>query len=63
MHLNITDHLQMKRAFLATPQRVHGVSRCRALASGLSAWGPGVDPTSVHVGFLVDKTALGQIFV
>jgi hypothetical protein len=34
----------------------------RRLAAGLSPWRPGFDPGSVHVGFVVDKVALGQGF-
>jgi hypothetical protein len=34
----------------------------RRLVAGLSPRRPGSDPGSVHVGFLVDKMALGQIF-
>jgi len=59
MHLNSTDFVQMKRAFLKPPLWVQGVSRCRLLAADLSAWGPEVDPMSVHVGFAVNKTAMG----
>jgi hypothetical protein len=33
------------------------------LVAGLSLWGPGYVPGSVHVGFVVDKVALGQIFL
>jgi hypothetical protein len=34
----------------------------RRLVAGLSPWRPGFDPGSVHVGFVVDKVALGQVF-
>jgi hypothetical protein len=34
----------------------------RRLAAGLPPWRPGFDPGSVHVGFVVDKVALGQVF-
>jgi hypothetical protein len=34
----------------------------RRLVAGLSPRRPGFDPGSVHVGFVVDKVALGQIF-
>lgn len=63
MHLSSTGLVQMKCAFLKPPLWVQGVSRCRLLAADLSTWGPGVDPMSVHVGFVVNKTALGQIYV
>jgi len=35
----------------------------RLLVVSLSPWGFGFDLTSVHVGFMVDKVALGQVFV
>jgi hypothetical protein len=34
----------------------------RRLVTGLSPRRPGFDPGSVHVGFVVDKVALGQAF-
>jgi hypothetical protein len=34
----------------------------RRLVAGLSPRRPGFDPGSVHVGFVVDKVALGQVF-
>jgi hypothetical protein len=34
----------------------------RRLAAGLPARRSGFDPGSVHVGFVVDKVALGQVF-
>jgi hypothetical protein len=34
----------------------------RRLAAGLPPRRPGFDPLSVHVGFVVDKVALGQVF-
>jgi hypothetical protein len=35
----------------------------RRLAAGLSPRRPGFDPRSVHVGFVVDKVVLGQVFL
>jgi hypothetical protein len=35
----------------------------RWLVAGLSTRRPGFDPRSVHVGFVVDKVALGQVFL
>jgi hypothetical protein len=35
----------------------------RALVAGLLRQRPGFAPGSIHVGFLVDKVALGQIFL
>jgi hypothetical protein len=34
----------------------------RRLVAGLSPLRPGFDPGSVHVGFVVDKVTLGQVF-
>jgi hypothetical protein len=34
----------------------------RRLVAGLSSRRPGFDPASVHVRFMVDKVALGQVF-
>jgi hypothetical protein len=34
----------------------------RRLAAGLPLRRPGFDPGSAHVGFVVDKVALGQVF-
>jgi hypothetical protein len=34
----------------------------RRLVAGLSPRRPGFDPGSVHVGFVVDKVALGHVF-
>jgi hypothetical protein len=34
----------------------------RRLVAGLSPQRPGFDPGSVHVGFVVEKVALGQVF-
>jgi hypothetical protein len=34
----------------------------RQLVAGLSPWRPRFAPGSVHVGFVVDKMAFGQVF-
>jgi len=39
------------------------VERLRQLFAGLSRRGPEFDPTSVHVRFVVDNMALGQVFL
>jgi hypothetical protein len=38
------------------------VPRLRRLVAGLPPRRPGFDPGSVHVGFVVDKVSLGQVF-
>lgn len=35
--------------------------RLRRLATGLSRWTPGFSTWSVHMGFVVDKVALGPV--
>jgi hypothetical protein len=35
----------------------------KRLVTGLSPWYAGFAPGSVHVGFVVDKVALGQVFL
>jgi hypothetical protein len=35
----------------------------RSLVAGLSPWRLGFTPGSIHVGFVVDKVALGQVFL
>jgi hypothetical protein len=35
----------------------------RSLVAGLSPGRPGIAPGSIHVGFVVDKVALGQVFL
>jgi hypothetical protein len=40
-----------------------GVPWLRRLVAGLSPRKPGFDPGSVHVGFVVHKVALGQVFL
>jgi hypothetical protein len=43
--------------------REQAVPWLRRLVAGLSPRRPGFDPGSVHVGFVVDKVALGQVFL
>jgi hypothetical protein len=35
----------------------------RQLVTSLSPQGPGFNPRSVHVGFLVERVTMGQVFV
>jgi hypothetical protein len=46
-----------------TTQNYSIVGRLRPLAAGLSPRRPGFAPGSTHVGFVVDKVALGQVFL
>jgi hypothetical protein len=39
------------------------VKLLRRLVAGLSSQRPGFMPVSVHVGFVVDKMALGQVYL
>jgi hypothetical protein len=43
-------------------RHVLAVPWLRRLAAGLPPRRPGFDPGSVHVGFMVDRLALGQVF-
>jgi hypothetical protein len=54
------------RKDLAGYETLHGrkaVSWLRRLVAGLSPRRPGFNPGSVHVGFVVDKGAPGQVFL
>jgi hypothetical protein len=42
---------------------IGAVSWLRSLVTGLSPRRPGFTPGSIHVGFVVDKVALGQVFL
>jgi hypothetical protein len=48
--------------FTAVRHVKRAVPWLRRLAAGLPLRRPGFDPESVHVGFVVDKVALGQVF-
>jgi hypothetical protein len=39
------------------------VADLRRLVTGLSPGRPSLDPRPVHVGFVVDKVMLGQVFI
>jgi hypothetical protein len=50
-------------AYLSLSRGMYGaVSWLRRLVAGISPRRPGFNPGSVHVGFVVDKVALGQVF-
>jgi hypothetical protein len=40
-----------------------GHAIAQAVLTGFSLQRPGFTPMSVHVGFVVDKVALGQVFL
>jgi hypothetical protein len=48
--------------FHPVPDNITAVPWLRRLVAGLSPKRPGIDPGSVHVGFVLDKVALGQVF-
>jgi hypothetical protein len=48
--------------FLSKLSRYKAAPWLRRLAAGLPPRRPGFDPGSVHVGYVVDKVALGQVF-
>jgi hypothetical protein len=60
-HYPETSHPNPKYPLLETWSRA--VPWLRRLAPGLPPRRPGFDPGSVHVGFVVDKVALGQVFL
>jgi hypothetical protein len=39
------------------------ISKLWRLAAGLSPWRLGFNPSPVHVAFVVDKEAMGQVFL
>jgi hypothetical protein len=47
----------------STPFFGRAVPWLRSLVAGLSPQRPGFAPWSIHVGFVVDKVALGQVFL
>ena len=52
----------MRIIYTYTFKTEQAVPWLRRLAAGLSPQRPGFDPGSVHVGFVVNKVALGQVF-
>jgi hypothetical protein len=58
-----------QRGLLFIPRIIYEYAEPRAvpwlrrLVAGLSPRSPGFAPGSIHVGFVVDKVALGQVFL
>jgi hypothetical protein len=52
---------ERKKTVLINPG-IRAVPWLRRLAASLPPRRPGCDPGSVHVGFVMDKVALGQVF-
>jgi hypothetical protein len=50
------------KVFVTCEVYIEAVPWFRQLVTGLSPWRPGFTPGSVHVGLMVDKVALGQVF-
>jgi hypothetical protein len=48
---------------MVTIHHIMAVPWLRRLVAGLSPRRPGFNPGPVHVGFMVDKVALGQVFL
>jgi hypothetical protein len=46
-----------------TKRHIRAVTWLRRLVAGLSLRSPGFEPRSIHVGFVVEKVALGQVFL
>jgi hypothetical protein len=53
---------KLSKNYSSTKTCVKAVPWLRRLVAGLPPRTPGFDPGSVHVGFVVDKVALGQVF-
>ena len=58
----ITDVSGQPIGLIFKDQAVLAVPWLRRLVAGLSLRRPGFDPGSIHVGFVVNKVALGQVF-
>jgi hypothetical protein len=63
MCLAVPPFLHLSEWFHAQLSTREAVSELRRLVDGLSSPRPGFAPGSVHVGYVVDKVALGQVFV
>jgi hypothetical protein len=50
--------MKIKDSLCAVPH----ISEGRAIAQAVSRWLPGFEPGSGHMGFVVDKAELGQVF-
>jgi hypothetical protein len=60
----MTDPPSRQRGHYMTTNTVTwAVPWLRSLVAGLSPRRPGFAPGSIHVGFVVDKVALGQVFL
>jgi hypothetical protein len=59
----VEESCQLHRMIcIQLPAGIRAAPWLRRLAAGLPPRRPGFDPGSVHVGFAVDKVALGQVF-
>jgi hypothetical protein len=52
----------MEMHFRITATELFGIATAQAVSSRLPTRRPGVEPRSGHLGFVVDKVALGQVF-
>jgi hypothetical protein len=59
----LTRYIDMFQFWLKSRVKVTAYHRLRRLVAGLPLRRPGFDPGSVHVGFVVEKVALGQVFL
>jgi hypothetical protein len=57
----LTNNADSERRFSEAQVEAVVVPWLRRLVAGLSPRRPGFDPSPVHVGFMVDKVALGQV--
>jgi hypothetical protein len=57
------SHFQGSRITWGNSRLLLAVPWLRRLVAGLPPRRPGFDPASIHVGFVVDKVALGHVFL
>jgi hypothetical protein len=62
IHVYTYNTILQRVRVITAPTTMQAVSWLRRLAAGLPPRKPGFNPGSVHVGFVVDKVALGQVF-
>jgi hypothetical protein len=62
-HLRLVPRLKITGFILAATRTSWAVPWLRSLVAGLSPQRPGFAPGSIHLGFVMDKVALGKVFL
>jgi hypothetical protein len=57
------EHSTRNTVLVVTTTYYKAMPWLKRLVAGLSPWRPGFAPRSIHMGFVVDKEALGQFFL